>query len=260
MSTLTLSAANPNSSQLATSLLADSQFGASHFGGAQIVTTIEAASWERLQPVFIEAIWTTLYMVAVTMIIGGLFGLALGTLLYTTRDGGILRNKPLYTFLNVLVNFVRPIPFIILLAAIGPLTRAVVGTTIGTNATIFVMCVAATFGMSRIVEQNLVAIDPGVIEAARSMGATPWQIIRTVIIPEALGPLVLGYTFVFIAVVDMSAMAGYVGGGGLGNFAITYGYQAFDWNVTWIATLVIIVIVQIAQFVGNALSKKILRR
>lgn len=263
MSTLTLaaqSAPQPNSSQIATSLLADSQFGGSQFGGAQIVTTIEAASWERLQPVFIEAIWTTLYMVAVTMIIGGLLGLALGTLLYTTRDGGILRNKPLYTFLNVLVNFVRPIPFIILLAAIGPLTRAVVGTTIGTNATIFVMCVAATFGMSRIVEQNLVAIDPGVIEAARSMGATPWQIIRTVIIPEALGPLVLGYTFVFIAVVDMSAMAGYVGGGGLGNFAITYGYQAFDWNVTWIATLVIIVIVQIAQFVGNALSKKILRR
>ena len=92
------------------------------------------------------------------------------------------------------------------------------------------------------------------------MGASPWQIIRTVIIPEALGPLVLGYTFAFIAVVDMSAMAGYVGGGGLGNFAITYGYQAFDWYVTWVATAVIIVIVQVAQLFGNWLSKKIMRR
>ena len=122
------------------------------------------------------------------------------------------------------------------------------------------MIVAASFGIARIVEQNLVSIDPGVIEAARAMGASPWQIIRTVIIPEALGPLVLGYTFAFIAVVDMSAMAGYVGGGGLGNFAITYGYQAFDWNVTWVATAVIIVIVQVAQLFGNWLSKKIMRR
>lgn len=221
---------------------------------------ILATNWSRLQDKFIESIWTTLYMVVLTMIIGGILGLLIGTLLYVTRAQGILRNKAIYTVLNILVNFVRPIPFIILIAAVGPLTRAVIGTTIGTNAAIFVMAIAATFAVARIVEQNLVAIDPGVIEAARSMGASPWKIISTVIIPEALGPLVLGYTFIFIAVIDMSAMAGYIGGGGIGNFAITYGYQAFDWNVTLVSTAVMIIIVQIAQFIGNIISKKIMRR
>lgn len=221
---------------------------------------ILATNWSRLQDKFTESIWTTLYMVVLTMIIGGICGLIIGTLLYVTRSGGVLRNRAIYTILNILVNFIRPIPFIILIAAAGPLTRAVIGTTIGTEAAIFVMSIAATFAVARIVEQNLVAIDPGVIEAARAMGASPWRIITTVIIPEALGPLVLGYTFIFIAVVDMSAMAGYIGGGGVGNFAITYGYQAFDWNVTLVATAVMIVIVQIAQLAGNLISKKIMRR
>lgn len=222
--------------------------------------TYVATNWDRLTPKLEEAIVDTLYMVVSTLIIAGIIGLGLGVLLYTTRSRGILSNKGMYSLLNVVVNLIRPIPFIILLAALGPVTRGVVGTTIGTNAAMFVMIVAASFGIARIVEQNLVSIDPGVIEAARAMGASPWQIVRTVIIPEALGPLVLGYTFAFIAVVDMSAMAGYVGGGGLGNFAITYGYQAFDWNVTWVATAVIIVIVQVAQLFGNWLSKKIMRR
>lgn len=225
-----------------------------------MTTTVLAANWANLKPTYIEAIWTTLYMVSITMAVGGFFGLVIGTLLYCTRDRGVLRNKFAYRVLNFVVNFVRPIPFIILIASMGPLTRAVVGTTIGTNAAVFVMSIAATFGVARIVEQNLVSIDPGVIEAARAMGASPWRVIKDVIIPEALGPLVLGYTFVFIAVTDMSAMAGYIGGGGLGNFAITYGYQAFQWEVTLVATAAIIIIVQVAQFFGNWLSRKILRR
>lgn len=223
-------------------------------------TDVLAANWDRISDTFTLSIWTTLYMVFWTMLIGGILGLVIGVLLYCTRSQGILKNKALYTVLNVLVNFVRPIPFIILIAFIGPLTQLIIGRTIGTQAAVFVMSIAATFAVSRIVEQNLVAIDPGVIEAARSMGASPWQIITTVIIPEALGPLVLGYTFIFIAVVDMSAMAGYIGGGGLGDFAITYGYRAFDWEVTLVATAVIIVIVQIAQLFGNWLSKRIMRR
>lgn len=222
--------------------------------------TILAADWERLGPTFRTAILDTLIMVSVTMVVAGLLGLVVGMLLYTTRDGGILRNKPVYTFLNVLVNFIRPIPFIILIAAMKPLTVAVMGTSIGRDAGVFVMVVAATFSVARIVEQNLVAIDPGVIEAARAMGASPFTIIRTVIIPEALGPLVLGYTFLFIAIVDMSAMVGYIGGGGLGDFAIVYGYRAFDNEVMYVAVLVIVVIVQIAQLLGNWLSKKIMRR
>lgn len=221
---------------------------------------IMAADWDRLGGTFRDAILDTLFMVAITMVVSGLLGLAVGLLLYTTRAGGILQNKAVYTVLNVLVNFVRPIPFIILIVAMKPLTIAVMGTSIGRDAGIFVMVVAAMFSVARIVEQNLVTIDPGVIEAARAMGASPLTIIRTVIIPEALGPLVLGYTFLFIAIVDMSAMVGYIGGGGLGDFAIVYGYRAFDNEVMYVAVLVIVIIVQAAQLLGNWLSKKIMRR
>lgn len=145
-------------------------------------------NWERLGPTFVEAIGDTLYMVAITMVVGGFFGLVLGVFLYTTRPGAILQNRAVYWLINVAVNFFRPIPFIIMIAMLYPITLQVVGTTIGRSAATFVMCVAATFTVARIVEQNLVSIDPGVIEAARSMGAGPWRIIRTVILPEALGP------------------------------------------------------------------------
>lgn len=225
-----------------------------------MTTTHLAADWDRLGPTFVDAIGDTLVMVSLTMVLGGLGGLLIGLLLYTSRAGGILQSKPVYWVLNILVNFVRPIPFIILIAMLAPLTLQVIGTTIGRSAAIFIMCIAAAFAVARIVEQNLVAIDPGVIEAARAMGAGPWRIIRTVIIPEALGPLVLGYTFIFIAVVDMSAMAGYIGGGGLGDFAIVYGYRAYDLEVTYAAVIVIVIIVQIAQLLGNWLSRRIMRR
>ena len=216
--------------------------------------------WDRLGPTFTKAIWDTLYMVSITLVLSAVLGLLLGLLLYTTRSGGVLQNRPVYLLLNFLVNFFRPIPFIILLTAIGPLTDVLVGTRIGTEAAIVGMVVAATFGAARIVEQNLVSIDPGVIEAAKSMGASPLMIITSVIIPEALGPLILGFTFVFISIVDMSAMAGYIGAGGLGDFAIVYGYRTFNDQVTWITVAVIIVIVQIAQLLGNWAARKIMRR
>ena len=133
-------------------------------------------------------------------------------------------------------------------------------TTIGTRSVLFPMSAMASFVIGRVVEQNLVAVEPGVIEAARAMGASKPRIILTVLIPEALGALVLGYTFIFVAVVDMSAMAGYVGGGGLGNFAITYGYQQFNWPVTLVTVVIIIVIVQAAQFAGNWAARKALHR
>lgn len=216
--------------------------------------------WDRLGGFFQQAIWDTLYMVSVTLIFSGILGLILGMLLYTTRSGGVLQNKPVYWVLNFLVNFFRPIPFIILLTAIGPLSDILVGSRIGIEAAIVGMVVAATFGAARIVEQNLVSIDPGVVEAAKAMGASPMRIILTVIIPEALGPLILGFTFIFIAIVDMSAMAGYIGAGGLGDFAIVYGYRAFNDEVTWITVLVIIVIVQFAQLLGNWVARKVMRR
>lgn len=217
-------------------------------------------NWEQLTPRMWEAFGETLWMVGVTMLVGGFVGLALGVLLYVTRSSGVLPSGPLYTLLNVAVNFVRPIPFIILVTAMGPLTKIAVGRTIGTEAAIFVMTIAASFAVARLVEQNLMAIDPGVIEAARAMGAGPWRIIRTVIVPEALGPLILGYTFAFIAVVDMSAMAGYIGGGGLGDFAIVYGYRAFDTEAMYVAVIAIVILVQLAQFLGNWVAKKIMRQ
>ncbi|MBP3088677.1 ABC transporter permease [Corynebacterium sp. sy017] len=223
-------------------------------------TSILAADWSRLGDTYKQAISDTLVMVAVTLVAAGIFGLVLGTLLYTTRKGAILENRIVYALINFLVNLVRPIPFIILISAIGPLTIAVVGTQIGREAAMFGMSIAASFAVARIVEQNLVSIDPGVIEAARAMGASPWKIITSVIIPEALGPLILGYTFISIAIVDMSSMAGYIGGGGLGDFAITYGYRAYDWQVTLVATVTIIILVQFIQIFGNWLSKKIMRR
>jgi D-methionine transport system permease protein len=209
-------------------------------------------------------LWTaageTLYIVGLTLFFGGLGGLLVGLGLYLSRAGNILENRAVFTVLNVLVNFVRPIPFIIFLAAAQPLARMVVGTGIGNPAIIFTISLAASFAMGRIVEQNLLTVSPGVMDAARSVGAGPIRIIFTVLLPEALGPLILGFTFIFVALVDMSAVAGYVGGGGLGNFALLYGYRQFNPVVTWAAVLLIIVLVQLVQFLGNSLARKALRR
>jgi D-methionine transport system permease protein len=216
--------------------------------------------WVTLSPVLWLSFQQTVYMVFWTMLIAGALGLVLGVALYATRRGGLLQNAPLFGLLNVLVNIIRPIPFIIFITAIGPLTLLVMGTTIGTRSVLFPMTAMATFVIGRIVEQNLISVDPGVIEAARAMGASRFRIVWSVLIPEALGPLILGYTFIFIGVVDMSAMAGYVGGGGLGDFAISYGYQQFNWTVTLITVVIIVLIVQLAQLVGNWLARKALRR
>jgi D-methionine transport system permease protein len=202
----------------------------------------------------------TLYIVALSMLFGGLGGLLVGLGLYTTRKGNLYPNRPVFAVLNVLVNIFRPIPFIIFLAAAQPLARAVVGTGIGNTAIIFTLSLAATFGVSRIVEQNLMTVQPGVIEAARSVGASRLRIIGTIVLPEALGPLILGYTFILVALTDMSAVAGLVGGGGLGTFAIQYGYRQFEPVVTWAAVIIIIVFVQAVQFLGNWLARKAFRR
>ncbi|MET4157527.1 methionine ABC transporter permease [Agromyces sp. PvR057] len=202
----------------------------------------------------------TLYMVALTLLVGGLFGLLLGIVLYTTRPGSLLSNKPVFNIVNVVINFFRPIPFIIFIAAVQPLSRLVIGTGIGNDAMIFALSIASSFAISRIVEQNLLTVSPGVIEAARAMGAGPIRILRTVVLPEALGPLILGYTFVLVALVDMTAVAGAVGGGGLGAFALTYGYRQFEPVVTWAAVILIVVFVQLAQFLGNWLARKVMRR
>ncbi|WP_047985538.1 methionine ABC transporter permease [Ornithinibacillus californiensis] len=216
--------------------------------------------WSTFWPRIVESTGETILMVIMTLIFGSILGITIGLLLFVTRTGNILENKIVFTLLNILINIIRPIPFIIFLVAISPLTRAVVGTTIGTWAAIFPMTIAASFGIARVVENNLVSIDSGVIEAAKAMGASPLRIIFTVLIPEALGPLILGLTFVTVSLIDFSAMAGTVGGGGLGHVAMTYGYQRFDGSVMLVTVIILIVLVQIAQWIGNTLSRKIMRR
>ncbi|WP_274308450.1 methionine ABC transporter permease [Solibacillus daqui] len=216
--------------------------------------------WSTFWPRIIEATGETLYMVILTLGFGSILGISIGILLFVTRENNILESKLTFNLLNLLINIVRPIPFLIFLVAISPLTRIVMGTTIGTSAAVFPMTIAAAFGIARIVETNLISIDPGVIEAAKAMGASPLQIIFTVLIPEALGPLILGLTFVTISLIDFSAIAGTVGGGGLGHIAITYGYQRFDGSVMIVTVVILIILVQLAQWLGNTLAKKILRR
>lgn len=211
-------------------------------------------------PLLLEAAGQTLYMVSATLLIGGLLGLALGMGLYVTRRGGLYANRAVFAVLNLLVNIFRPIPFLIMLFVISPLTVQIIGTRLGSTAMIVPLSFAATFGVARIVEQNLVSIDTGVIEAARATGATRRRIILTLLVPEALGPLILGYTFVFVAVVDMSALAGTLDGGGLGAFALDYGYRRWNYGVVWVTVIVIIVLVQVAQVIGNRLSRRVLRR
>ena len=215
---------------------------------------------DQLLPLLWQAFLETSWMVVVALAFGGVFGLAIGMGLYLTRPGNLLANRPVFAVINVLVNIVRPVPFIIFLVALGPVTRAFVGKTIGIEAFTFAMCVMSAFVFARLVEQNLVSIDPGVVEAARAMGASPLRIVRTVLIPEALSPLILGTTFLFVVVLDMSAIGGYLGAGGLGDFAIVYGYRQYDWAITGIVVGIIIVIVQLVQWLGNALARRALRR
>ena len=225
-----------------------------------MIVLASRSDWSVLTPLLVQSVAQTLEMVVVTLLIGGFLGLVLGVVLYGTRPGNLFENAVVYRVLDIIVNIIRPIPFIIFLAAMQPLTIKVVGTSIGTTAAIFPMVVMCTVATSRLVAPNLVPVDPGLIEAARSMGASKFTIVRTVLIPEALAPLILAYAFLFISVLDMSAMAGYIGGGGLGNFAIAYGYQKFDQTVTWTAVIIMIILVQVVQGIANSVAKHLLKR
>lgn len=215
--------------------------------------------WE-LRSEFIDGTWVTLWLSASGLLIGGFIGLVIGTGLYVTRAGGIAPQRAVNSVLNVLVNFFRPIPFILLAMALQPVSRFFGISGIGNGQALVAIVFASAFGIARIVEQNLVSVDRGVLEAARSMGASRWRVVRTVLLPEALGPLILGFTFALVAIVDMTAIVGVVGADSLGKVALTYGLKQFDWTVTAVAILVVILIVQIGQFAGNALARKVMRR
>jgi D-methionine transport system permease protein len=207
-----------------------------------------------------KAIGETLVMLTGSFLLASVLGLLLGLLLYATRPGNLLHNGLVFNVLNFVINIIRPIPFLILAVSLIPLTRLLVGTSIGPVAVIPALTVAASVAIARIVESNLVAVDPGTIEAGAAMGARPWRILFTIVIPEALGPLTLGLTYILVALVDATAVAGVLGGGGLGNLAMTYGYQRFDWFVVIVIVVLLIVLVQSAQLLGNWISRKVLHR
>jgi len=205
---------------------------------------------------FFQAIIDTLYMVGFSLFIGSLIGIPLGILLVVTRNGGVLENKIIYSLLNPLINILRSLPFIILLVAIIPFTRLIVQTSIGTAAAIVPLIIYIAPYIGRLVENSLLEVNPGIIEAAQSMGATPLQIIWYFLLPEAVGSLVLSITTSTIGLIGATAMAGTVGGGGVGDLAIVYGYQRFDTVVMVLTVIVLIIMVQGIQSLGNFLARK----
>lgn len=207
-----------------------------------------------LLPLLAKALGETVYMVVVSMIVASLIGIPLGVLLATTAKGQILECMPLNRAIGAVVNALRSIPFIILMVAIIPFTRFIVGTSIGTTAAMVPLVLASIPFIGRQVETSLREVPAGLVEAALSMGATPLQIVRRVLLPEAMPSIVAQLTTVIIALVGESAMAGAIGGGGLGDLAIRYGYQRFRPDIMIATVIILIVLVQIVQFLGNRLA------
>lgn len=204
----------------------------------------------------LKSLAETLYMLSVSAVIAAVIGIPLGILLVVTEKGNILSCPVLNKPLAFIINMIRSIPFIILMVAIIPFTRIVAGTSIGTTAAIVPLTIAAIPYTARMVETSIREIDFGLIEAAESMGASPFQIIWKVLIPEALPAVIQNMTVVIVSLIGSSAMAGTIGGGGLGDLAIRYGYQRFQADVMVATILVLIVLVQLIQFVGNYFSRK----
>lgn len=211
-------------------------------------------------PLITKALGETVYMVIVSMVISSMLGIPLGVLLHTTSKGQILECIPLNRVVGAVVNAIRSIPFIILMVAIIPLTRLIVGSAIGTTAAMVPLVLASVPFIGRQVETSLREIPYGIVEAAQAMGATPLQIIRKVFLPEAMPNIVAQLTTVIISLIGESAMAGAIGGGGLGDLAIRYGYQRFRPDIMIATVIVLIVMVQIVQFAGNKLAKHLDKR
>jgi len=211
-------------------------------------------------PEFFNSINETLYMVSVGLIISILIGIPIGVILVVTRENGILENKVIFKILNIIINIFRSIPFIILLVAVTPFTRFIVGTAIGTTAAIVPLVLYTAFYIGRLVENSLLEVDSGTTELAQAMGATPWQTIWRFLLPEALSSIVLALTIATIGLIGASAMAGAIGGGGLGDLAITYGYNQFKTNIMIITVATLIVMVQLVQSIGNLIANKMRRK
>ena len=206
---------------------------------------------QALLELFVTSLWETIVMVGISGVAGSLIGVPLGVFLRLTDDGGVLQNRGVNTVVGGIVHAVRSTPFIILLVAIIPMTRFITGSSIGTAAAVVPLTIAAAPFVARLVETSLREVDNGLIEAALAMGATTRQIVFKVLLPEALPGIVAGLTITFVSLTGYSAMAGAIGGGGLGDLGIRYGYQRFLPEVMLAVVLVLILFVQAVQSLGD---------
>ena len=219
-------------------------------------TKIFGVKWSRL----LTNIQQTLYMVGWALLIGTIIGFILALALVLTRKGGILKGtgaRIVHAALNFYVNVVRSVPFVILLVTIMPFTRLLMGTTIGSTAALVPLVLYISPYLARLIENSLLECSPGIIEAAQAMGANVFQVIRYFLIPETLGSVVLALTTGTIGLLGASAMAGYVGGGGVGDLALTYGYEKMNTPLMILTVIILIVIVQLIQLLGGAISAKL---
>ncbi|MDR0355621.1 MAG: ABC transporter permease [Deltaproteobacteria bacterium] len=204
--------------------------------------------------------WQSFYMVLVSTVLTAVMGIPLGVLVVVARPGHILANKLLYRVLGFVINATRSIPFPIFIVFVIPLTRFLVGQAIGSTAVIVPLTLAAVVFMARLTETALLEVPFGVIEAAQAVGATRWQIIWKVLLPEACPAMLMSVTITIITLISYSAMAGAVGGGGLGDFAIRYGYQRYQTVVMWVTVIMLVIIVQGVQITGDYLVRRFTRR
>lgn len=217
--------------------------------------------WDKVViMMLVKNIFITLYMTLGSTLAAYLLGLPMGIALVITAKDGLRPNKIIYKILDVFVNIVRSVPFLILLILVMPLTRLIVGKTYGPTATIVPLVLAAAPFIARMVESSLLEVDKGVIEAAQSMGASLWTIIFKVLLGEARTSLIVGATISLGTILGYSAMAGIVGGGGLGDIAIQYGYYRYQADIMWVTVILLVLLVQLMQYVGTKLSKKLDKR
>ena len=215
---------------------------------------------QQIINLLIQGLGETLQMTIISTVVSMIVGIPLGVILVITGKGHILENKAVNATLGSVVNALRPIPFIILMVAIIPLTRIIAGSSIGTTAACVPLTIAAIPFLARLVETSIREVNSGVIEAAQAMGASPMQIIRKVLLPEALPTIIDNITVLVVNLISYSAMAGAIGGGGLGDIAIRYGYQRFQGDVMLATIIILIVLVQLIQSCGDFLSRKVNKR
>lgn len=205
----------------------------------------------------VTCVWQTLYMLGVSLVVGVIIGFPLAVILVLTRRGGLKENVVVYTILSTIINVIRSVPFIILIVAIMPFTKFLIGTRVGSTAALVPLIANFIPFMARLLETSLLSVDKGIIEAGQAMGASTFQLVFKFMLPESLSPIVLNIATGAVALLGATAMAGTVGGGGVGDLAITYGFARFNYPLMTATVIVLVLFVQLLQGVGNGIAKKV---